>query len=191
MKENHFIFADLSTYDLGIAQSFYEKVFGWNYQSDGTGYWTAGLKGKDISGLYESPQKFKDMGMPSFWMSYIQVNDLEKTVAQAKGLGGIIEVVETDNPIGKIALIRDPLGAGFTIYEGDLLDARTVNTENSLVWNELFISDIQKVKAFYEGIFNWTIKEGVDGIYDILDDKGEKISAIQEISNEIKAAISA
>ncbi|MEM8897357.1 MAG: hypothetical protein AAGC85_04600, partial [Bacteroidota bacterium] len=64
--------------------------------------------------------------------------------------------------------------------------ARTANTENSLVWNELFISDVQKVKGFYEGIFNWTIKGGVDGRYDILDSKGEKISAIQEISNEIK-----
>lgn len=186
MKENHFVFADISTYDLSVAKEFYRQVFGWKYQSDGSGYWTASFKGKDVSGLYETPQKFKDMGMPSFWMSYMQVNDLEGTVAKAKELGGIIEVVETDNPIGKIALIRDPLGAGFTIYEGDLLNARTANTENTLVWNELFISDIQKVKGFYEGIFNWTIRRGVDARYDILDSKGDNISAIQELSYEIK-----
>ena len=80
MKENYFVFADLSTYDLSVAKEFYRQVFGWKYQSDRTGYWTAGLKGKDIGGLYETPQKFKDMGMPSFWMSYILVNDLEGSV---------------------------------------------------------------------------------------------------------------
>lgn len=189
MKENNFVYADLSTYDLKITKSFYSNVFEWNYQDSGNGYFVAQFNGKEISGLYETPQKFKDMNMPSFWMSYIQVNSIEQTVEKAKELGGIIELVDKENPIGKIALIRDPLGAGFTIYQGNQLNARTQSDKKSLVWNELFISDLSMVKDFYEGIFNWKIQETKDKTKNrhlILNSLNEEISAIQVVSNDVK-----
>ena len=154
MQENQFVFADLSTYDLNIARAFYSDVFQWIYDDADPEYLIAEYRGKQISGLYETPQKFKDMMMPSFWMSYIQVANIDDIVENAKILGGIIELVDKDLPIGKVALIRDPLGAGFTAYEGSLLNSRVENETNSLIWNELFISDFSKVKTFYEELFN-------------------------------------
>lgn len=184
MKDNNFVFADLSTYDVPTAKQFYSNVFGWKYQTDG-GYSVAHSNSKETSGLYETPQKFKEMGMPSFWMSYIQVKSVDDTVAKAKSLGGIIEVVE-EQAIGKVGLIRDPLGAGFTVYEGNQSNSRFENQPNCMVWNELFISDFAKVEPFYAGIFNWSFEQDTDGRYLILNGGKKAIGAIQELSNDIK-----
>lgn len=186
MKENHFVFADLSTYNIETAKQFYSQVFGWGYDTEDGSYFMAAHKGKEIAGVYETPQKFKDMKMPSFWMSYIQVESVTKTVAKAKSLGGIIELVDTENIIGAIALIRDPLGAGFTIYEGQILAHRYDKEANALVWNELFVSKLETVKPFYEGIFNWKISENSEGRYDISDSQHKTIGNVNVIPNVIK-----
>ena len=84
MLENHFVFADLSTYDLNTAQPFYSQVFDWEYTTEDGRYHMATHNGKEIAGIYETPPKFKEMNMPSFWMSYIQVNSVLETVEKAK-----------------------------------------------------------------------------------------------------------
>lgn len=185
MQENHFIYADLSTYDTDIAQQFYGAVFGWQYDDSGDGYLTAYAGKHAATGLYETTQKFKAMHMPPFWMSYIQVHQVDDCVATAKAQGGIIEMVE-DSPMGKVALIRDPLGAGFTIYEGNALHTRTQGVANTLVGNELFISDINAVKPFYESLFNWQIVDQGNGRYAIEDGHKQVIGAINVIDNRIK-----
>ena len=184
MKENDFIFADLSTYDVKGAKRFYSNIFEWNYSRQES-YFTAYFKNKEVSGLYEMPQYFQDMNMPSFWMSYIQVENIDVTVQKSKSRGGIIELVTLES-IGRIALIRDPLGAGFVVYEGDYLKSRFENITNTLVWNELFVSDFSKVKSFYQGIFNWTFEKNKNDRFYIKNTQNKKIGAIQQLSNDIK-----
>ncbi|MEO0570578.1 MAG: VOC family protein [Bacteroidota bacterium] len=186
MTENNFVFADLSTYNLDTARLFYSRVFDWNYSSEDGSYFMATYNAKEIVGIYETPQKFKDMNMPSFWMSYIQVKSVRETADKAKQLGGIVELVDTENTIGAIALIRDPLGAGFTVYEGNVLKHRYENQTNALIWNELFISDLKKIKPFYEGIFNWKISKAKGQRHAILDSQEKAIGHINVIPNDIK-----
>lgn len=186
MIDNNFVWTDLSTFDLKVAKTFYSNVFGWEYFGDGEGYFMAMTSNQEVSGLYETPEKFRQMNMPSFWMSYIQVENLEQTIQKAKESGGIIELVNTEQQIGKIALIRDPSGAGFTIYEGNQLNARTQNTVGTMVWNELFVSDTSLVIDFYKYIFDWQIVESDYERYLIYNTNQENISAISQISNEIK-----
>ena len=186
MTENHFVFADLSTYQLGTAKNFYSAVFDWDYGSDDAIYFMASHGEKEIAGMYETPQKFKEMNMPSFWMTYILVESVTSTVAKAQSLGGIIELVDTENSIGPIALIRDPLGAGFTIYEGTILKHRYQNRKNALVWNELFVSDLESIKPFYEGIFNWKLSEISSERYNIMDSQENTIGNVNVVSNALK-----
>ena len=183
---NNFIWTDLSTFDLEKTKQFYNEIFGWNYYQSDDQYHVGYTGNFEASGLYEMPEKFQKMNMPSFWMSYIQVENVAETVAIAKKANGIIEVVEDLESFGKIALIRDPLGAGFTIYEGNQLNSRTEDTENTLVWNELFASDASLVIPFYSAIFNWKITYEGYGRYVIENEKGETVSAIQQLDNSIK-----
>jgi len=121
--------------------------------------------------------------MPHFWMTYIQVEDLMGTVALARNMDAIIEMVDEEN---QVALIRDPLGAGFTIYAGNEFNSRTSGIPNRLIWNELHVSDVSKVLPFYQAIFDWKIEAKDESNYFVYDNNGEHISTIQELSNNIK-----
>lgn len=184
MKTNDIIFADLSTYTPQKTIAFYETIFEWKYYKSDD-YFVAHKEFNEIVGLYATPDKFKAMGMPHFWMTYIQVNDVEQTVKIAKEMGGIIELVELGSPIGKIALIRDPQGAGFTIYEGDKLKTNREGG-NALVWSEIHVSNAAKVIPFYEAIFNWKFEKENPATFKISNHKDEHIADIQEIPNEYK-----
>lgn len=185
MATNQIIFSDLSTYSPSKSIRFYETIFGWKFYSDNN-YYLAYNGDTPVVGLYETPEKFKQMRMPHFWMTYIQVNNLQQTVENARQLGGIIEMEQILPNFGKVALIRDPLGAGFTVYEGEHLQStRTSNTENTLIWNELHVSDASKVIPFYEGIFDWKFEPEQNRIYKIYSGETH-ISDLLEIDNDIK-----
>ena len=186
MTSNTIIYTDLSTYTLKQTMAFYEAVFDWKYYGDNA-YYLAYKGFKPVAGLYETPEKFKQMRMPHFWMTYIQVKSLKETVPKARKLGGIIEMVDEDNPIGKVALIRDPQGAGFTIYEGDQLQAtRTQNEHGTLINNELHISNAAAIIPFYEGIFNWNFVENNPHYYKIYNSNKEQVATALQISNAYK-----
>ena len=185
MKENKFIWADLSSYQPEKIKPFYQNVFGWNFFGDE--YAIAFKEDKQVTGLYQTPSKFQAIKMPSFWMSYIQVKDVLETVEKAKSLGGIIELVDAENSTGKVALIRDTLGAGFTVYEGDKLDSRTKSEENTLIFNELHVSDAQKAVDFYQGLFNWNFKRTNNFTAEVYSkSSNQRITAIHQIENTIK-----
>ena len=186
MKANNPIFADLSTYSPKESIPFYKNVFGWKFYQE-YDYHTAYSKNKPVIGLCETPDKFKQMRMPHFWMTYFQVNDADETVKKARALGGIIEMTDNISAYGKVALIRDPQGAGFTIYEGEALSStRTENTPNTLVWNELHVSNISKIESFYLSIFNWELKPTGAGMVQVFNHQQEHIANILEIHNKLK-----
>jgi len=184
-KTNDIIFADLSTYSPEETIPFYESVFGWKYYED-NGYFLAYKGQNPIAGLYETPEKFKQIRMPHFWMTYIRVDDIQFVIDNAKRLGGIIEMVDEENEIGSVALIRDPKGAGFTVYEGNKLQStRTENEFGTLVWNELHVSDADKIIPFYQGIFNWEFKKIRKDYYEIYN-KRKRISNVLQIPKSVK-----
>lgn len=186
MKTNNFIWADLSSYQPEKTKVFYENVFEWKYYLMDS-YYTAYKGNKDVVGLYQTPKEFQQMNMPSFWMSYIQVEDVTTTVEKARSLGAIIEMVEPATSIGGVALIRDTLGAGFTVYDGDYMNSRTVSEENTLVYNELHVSDAAKAVAFYQHLFDWNIVQESNDSYAVFTkDTEESIANIYQIDNTFK-----
>ena len=160
-RAGEFVWTDLSSPDPARAIPFYESVLGWSFARGGAPAYA--MRGDAaIAGIYETPAKFQAMGMPSFWMSYIAVADVAETVAQASALGGIIELVEDD-----YALIRDPLGAGFTVHrspsdiETPLSDAPGGRSGHSLL-----CSDLAAVTPFYAALFGWRFVDGQSGAKD-------------------------
>ena len=124
-------------------------------------------------------------------MSYIQVDDVEQAIATANQMGGKVELGPEpfgSNNEGRIALIRDPLGAGFTVYEGPDLKGRDLRGNHGRMgWNELIISDITAVQPFYEALFGWNISR-VSGSnrFEVKDQTGQLVSHIEQVPNEIK-----
>lgn len=186
MKENGFIWADLSSYQPEKTKLFYENVFNWKFYKT-EGYYSAYNGATEVVGLYQTPLEFQEMKMPSFWMSYIQVDDVKETVEKAKSLGAIIELVDSENSFGGVALIRDVLGAGFTVYDGNQLNSRTNGNENTLIFNELHVSNANKAIDFYQNLFDWEIVGKSKDSFDIFSvESTKKIASIVEVDNSIK-----
>ena len=154
MKSSNFIWTDLSTYNTSKSIEFYEQVFNWKIKNEQE-YFIATLDDIPIAAIFETPDYLKKIKMPHFWMSYFQVEDVVETVKLAQALGAIIEVKSTDFYNGKIALIRDTQGAGFTVYDGDNLNFEANRKGGVIAYNELHVSDSNNVISFYEKIFNW------------------------------------
>ncbi|WP_371225749.1 VOC family protein [Roseovarius sp. 2305UL8-3] len=169
MAHGDFIWCDLSAYDPPRAMRFYAGVFGWRWSgADESGTYLASAGGAPVASLYQMPEKFMQMGMPSFWMSYIAVDDAEAVVEQAKLLGGKVELGPADYPGGgRYALIRDPLGAGFTVLQGEA-GSVAGTTPGLRAGHGLFVSDIEAIQPFYEALFGWsfgTVEAGIAQVH--------------------------
>lgn len=181
-----FVWTDLTSFDVAQAKRFYRSVVGWEFETGADGYEHGLSGGGPRAGIYEMPEFFQSINMPSFWMSYISVDDINAVVAKANELGAKVEIEESDDR-GKVALIRDPAGAGFTCYEGNLLSSkRSFNEAGSWCWSELFVSDLSKVETFYTELFNWTITPEKDDRYSITNQAGKRIGSVQVAANEVK-----
>lgn len=177
---NDFIWTDLSTYKLQESVAFYEEVLNWKLLNNDNYFIGGKDKGLDV-GIYETPAFFQKINMPHFWMNYIQVENLKGTEEFAERLGGKVELSQKVFYKGQISLIRDPMGAGFTVYQGNELK----QTSKTVGKRELHTSNIQKVLHFYEGLFDWNIKKLSNTDFEI-QNKSKPIGRVLEISNSKK-----
>ncbi|WP_026970900.1 VOC family protein [Aliagarivorans marinus] len=188
---SRFVWADLSTFDLASAEQFYRDCLGWSFSNDGQGYHIGSAGSTASAGVYVMPEQFQKIKMPSFWMSYIQVDDINATVSKAQQCGAKIELTPQPGPDGGlIALIRDPSGAGFTCYQGELGEGQGASAQHGLrLWHELHVSSLDKVKTFYKSVFNWHIapaKEPERYLISASPHSAQPIAAIQVSSNAVK-----
>lgn len=180
-----FVWADLSSDDPEESKRFYTGVFGWDYVEAGA-YSVAAKDGVDVAGIFETPEVFQRLGMPSFWMSYLAVDDAERVAEAARAYpGATVELVDEAYG-GKAALVRDPSGAGFTAYDGRPMSQRSRRPGN-LCWNELHVASAEAVLPFYERLFGWeTVEAASPGAYRVLAAGGQHIADIAEVPSEIK-----
>ncbi|MEM9358848.1 MAG: VOC family protein [Pseudomonadota bacterium] len=192
--EGDFVWCDLSSRRIEMAQRFYGQLFGWQYETltaaDGSDYIVGANSAEPVAGLYTMPEQFQNMGMPCFWMSYIAVNSVSQAVAVGAELGGKVELGPLDWGDGsQVALIRDPLGAGFTVVEGGAFSARSDSPQHGgMVWNGLYVSDAQAIIPFYERLFDWQITPHAQHAkqFDIANTAGKLISSIHELPTELR-----
>lgn len=117
-KHGEICWSELSTTDLEACKTFYTGLFGWSYkESDTTDmeYTEIQLDGeKQFGGMYKKPPEMSEV--PSHWMSYVSVDDVDASLAKATELGGTIVVPATDIPgTGRFGMITDPTGAAIAM----------------------------------------------------------------------------
>ena len=194
MAHGDFVWCDLSTFRPGTTKAFYSGLFGWGYsdasQPDGSCYHIAAADAGERAGVFEMPEKFRKIGLPSFWMSYIEVDDVDAAIETAQLLGGKIELgpVPFSEP-ARLVLIRDPLGAGFTVCESAGLPARSPAPEpGEMAWNALYVSNASKVIDFYSALFGWQISPvpNQPGTWHARTDQGDVVSEIQQLPEAVR-----
>ena len=154
-----FCWIELATTDGPGAKKFYGELFGWEAHDSPVGpdmvYTILRLDGKDVGALFQKGETMKDV--PTHWASYISVTSADETVAKAKSLGGTIMKEAFDvMDVGRMAVITDPTGATFCIWQPKKHQGVGVKGEpNSLTWNELLTKDTARASDFYTKLFGW------------------------------------
>jgi uncharacterized protein len=114
------VWNELNTPDLEGAQTFYGELLGWTTQAmrggDGEPYLTI-LNGEAHNGGIRTATP---PGTPPHWLVYFGVEDIEVALAKAGELGGQTLAGPIDIQTAKIAVLKDPQGAIFALYAGEL-----------------------------------------------------------------------
>ncbi|HEY4873539.1 MAG TPA: VOC family protein [Steroidobacteraceae bacterium] len=114
-----FSWHELTTTDAEAAIRFYGELFGWTevgkHDMGPMGvYHLVGIQGVQSIGMYKSTP---DKPMPTQWMSYAHVADVDKSANAAKSAGGKVVHGPMEVPGGTwIAHLIDPQGAVFAVH---------------------------------------------------------------------------
>jgi hypothetical protein len=166
-----FSWADLTTTDTDGAKAFYTGLFGWDTEDNPIpegGVYTMLKKGeKNVAALSAARE-----GQPSVWNSYVTVESADDSAAAAGEQGGTVVMEPFDvMDVGRMAVIQDPTGAFFAVWQpGTSIGAERVNEPSALTLNQLNTSDAERAQEFYTGVFGWRFDKVADepaywGIY--------------------------
>jgi uncharacterized protein len=114
-----FCWNELYTSDLDGAQGFYGGLFDWEwseFEQSPEPYFVVMNRGRGNGGARGLAQP----GMPPNWLVYFAVEDIDAGVTRVGELGGETMMGPMDIGIAKIAIVRDPQGAVFALYAGQL-----------------------------------------------------------------------
>jgi len=187
MAQGEFLWCDLGTFNVQDTLTYYRHLFDWDLKPeefpDGSTYYYASSANEVTAGIYEMPDVYKADGMPSFWMSYIGVDDIVASCEEVEKLGG--KVVLGPASFGRgaaIAMIADPFGARFTLFSGSHLQARTTKmVAGGHFWNELYVPDLDAAAVFYSTLFGWKVsKADAAGRCEVKNLAGSPTTAFQE-----------
>jgi predicted enzyme related to lactoylglutathione lyase len=107
---------ELLSNDRAKAMEFYKGLLGWEYQKDpNQDYYMILNNGRMNGGMMQITKEMGDM--PSYWMVYFNVADIDAAVKKVEALGGTIHMRREAPGVGPFAIIGDPTGAVMTIIQ--------------------------------------------------------------------------
>jgi predicted enzyme related to lactoylglutathione lyase len=160
-----FCWIELATTDLDAGRKFYEAIFGWKSDTrafEGFGEYTTFTvaDGRGAAGGYPQQDAERSMNVPPHWNLYVFSDEVDKDAAKASELGGQVTIPPMDLQMGRMAVIADPTGARFCIWNSEQMPGFKVKGEHgAFVWADLITPDKDKAREFYGGLFGWTWQE--------------------------------
>jgi uncharacterized protein len=140
---------------------FYGAVFGWEFIGPGEmpgkppgEYFVAQLRGRELAGVASLPAQAR----PG-WNTYVEVESVDRTAEDVERAGGEVQVEPFEAlPAGRIAVIADPAGAVFCVWEPqERRGAQLVNEPSAWSMCALNTPDPDGAAEFYSTVFGWTL----------------------------------
>ena len=118
-KPGTITWVDLTVDTADATRDFYEQVIGWTNQPvemDGySDYCMNAASGETVAGICHA--RGENVGIPPVWMVYINVDDINETVARCEQNGGQIVQPARKAGGGQCAILKDPGGTVFGVYQ--------------------------------------------------------------------------
>lgn len=119
-KTGKIFWQDLTVEDAEQVRDFYSKVIGWTFEKVNQGeyddYNMINPEDKEVvAGICHKRGELQDI--PSQWLNYVMVENMENSVAQCLAHGG--KIIDGPKNMGKakFAVIQDPAGAYLALME--------------------------------------------------------------------------
>jgi uncharacterized protein len=116
VTHGNFAWNELYTRDVEAAKAFYAATVGWTFEGmpmphQNRTYWVAKAGDKPVAGILDMAGIVPDTD-PPHWMSYLEVDHVDRRVAEIESHGGRIVRPPFDVPnFGRIAIGADATGA--------------------------------------------------------------------------------
>jgi uncharacterized protein len=116
MTYGNFAWNELYTRDVEAAKAFYSATVGWKFEvipmpHQSRTYWLAKSGDRPVAGVLDMRGIAPETD-PPHWLSYLEVDDLDKRLAEVQSHGGKIARQPFDVPnFGRIAIGADATGA--------------------------------------------------------------------------------
>lgn len=167
------VWHDLMTTDAPRALAFYQALFDWTTRDIPMGEWSYTMLHVGELGIGGVVPLDPAHGVPSHWMGYVTVDDVDAACARVPELGGTVCVPPADIPnTGRFAVVEDPTGAVFSPFT--FVEGQTPPEPDGPVpygafcWEEVMTRDPQRAAAFYAALLGWryeTMDLGAQGEY--------------------------
>jgi predicted enzyme related to lactoylglutathione lyase len=113
--------SELTTRDPKAAETFYTQMFGWTAKHSAPAavmeYTEFSVNGQPGVGMMAMPENMPPQ-VPSYWMPYFQVADLDASLEKATSLNANVIVGPNAIPDGaRFAILQDPQNAVFALYQ--------------------------------------------------------------------------
>jgi len=190
-----FVWYDLMTTDHERAADFYTGLFGWQLKDVDMGSFGsyamihAGEVG--IGGMVALDPAH---GLPSHWMAYATVSDVDAAARRAAELGGRVGVPPTDIPnVGRFAVIADPQGAWLSPFRfggEEPPEPAGPPPAGHVCWIELLTTDPAAALDFHREIFGWGHKTwdlGPAGTYHLFTRDGREVAGMMAMPEDAEA----
>jgi len=111
---NPFTHIELNTTDVPKAKDFYSKLFAWEMEDLPMPYTMIKTGKGPGGGIIKNPMP----GVPSFWLMYVEVDDIHAATKKAASLGAKVvkEAVEVMDS-GWLSILADPTGAALGLWQ--------------------------------------------------------------------------
>jgi predicted enzyme related to lactoylglutathione lyase len=161
-----FCWFELATTDQAAAKQFYTSLFGWTFKEFPIGaeevYTIFQLNGQDTAAAYTMKREQQSQGIPPHWMLYVAVDNADNAGTRAAEKGGKLCHPAFDvMDVGRMAVISDPAGAVFAVWQAKKQKGVGITGENGTVcWADLSTPDSATARSFYHELFGWSFVEG-------------------------------
>ncbi len=137
------------------AADFYGPLLGWRFVT-GPEPWGRYLRAfagdREVAGVGEVA---RDWEYPVTWTTYFGTENANDTAASISERGGTVAVGPLEFEAGRIALVADPAGAAFGIWEATGSAGSGLRSGVASVWTELRTRDAFDAAIFYGNVFDW------------------------------------
>jgi uncharacterized protein len=107
---------ELATTNVERAKPFFGELLGWEYETDDGGYTTVKNAGRSNGGMRRQTEAER-ASQPN-WLPYFAVESAEEATRKSEQLGGRGLAAATAVSMGRFAVIADPQGAPFAVFQG-------------------------------------------------------------------------